>query len=117
MAHWICLIGRILNVCKTSLLFPLFPLFPLFNTYSTIRKMHTKRLDLPAPVRPTTPTFSPAWIVRCRSLRTRSNPSLYRILTWSKRSSPLHGHAGFVSSNPRSLCLVSGASTGRSVYL
>jgi hypothetical protein len=43
---------------------------------STIRKMAEISVDLPAPVLPTTPTFSPGLIVKLRLRRTAGNPSL-----------------------------------------
>ena len=46
---------------------------------SRILKRARPRLDLPAPVRPTRPTFSPAWTSRLNPLRTGANSARYAV--------------------------------------
>mmetsp|Transcript_22611 Transcript_22611/g.53598 ORF Transcript_22611/g.53598 Transcript_22611/m.53598 type:complete len:284 (+) Transcript_22611:479-1330(+) len=60
---------------------------------STSRNNAAVRVDLPAPVRPTTPHRWPDWREKDRPFRERGKPGLYRSDTESNSSSPDVGHS------------------------
>mmetsp|Transcript_6058 Transcript_6058/g.27151 ORF Transcript_6058/g.27151 Transcript_6058/m.27151 type:complete len:320 (+) Transcript_6058:842-1801(+) len=60
---------------------------------STTRKSATKREDFPLPVRPHTPSFSPAIAVNVRSLSTKGKPGRYLMFRPVTSSLPFCGHA------------------------
>ena len=64
---------------------------------STILKKASVRDDFPAPVRPTTPIFSPPETLKFSPLRTRSSPSLYRIFKSQTSMLPFNGHSSLGS--------------------
>mmetsp|Transcript_6529 Transcript_6529/g.18221 ORF Transcript_6529/g.18221 Transcript_6529/m.18221 type:complete len:204 (-) Transcript_6529:2959-3570(-) len=60
---------------------------------STRRNNAAVRVDLPAPVRPTTPHRWPDWREKVRPFSERGKPGLYRSDTESNSSSPDVGHS------------------------
>ena len=65
-------------------------------TISTIRLRLRQMVDLPAPVLPTTPTFSPGRALKVSWSRTTSVVGLYFKTTSLNSTSPLCGHPGAV---------------------
>ena len=79
---------------------------------STMRIRHSTNELLPAPVRPTTPTFSPGVMCREICFSTGSSSGLYRIVRSSITTSPCAGHASLGA--VAGMC--AGASEGSSAY-
>mmetsp|Transcript_63643 Transcript_63643/g.106163 ORF Transcript_63643/g.106163 Transcript_63643/m.106163 type:complete len:339 (-) Transcript_63643:3074-4090(-) len=77
---------------------------------STSRSSVTRSELLPAPVRPTIPTFSPGATLKLRPLRTGSRPSRYCMTTFLNSTFPAVGHSSVCGSDSRA----SGGSGGRS---
>ena len=84
--------------------------FPLST--STILYSAIVKDDLPAPVLPQTPTFSPPLISKLTPFKTKSRLGLYLAETFWKESDPLEGHDA-----SGSVALISeGASGFNSIY-
>lgn len=67
--------------------FPSMRIFP--EEHSKIRSKQLIIVDLPAPVRPTIPIFSPLLIFKFKPLRTKGNSGLYLTFVSTNYISPL----------------------------
>mmetsp|Transcript_3005 Transcript_3005/g.9225 ORF Transcript_3005/g.9225 Transcript_3005/m.9225 type:complete len:333 (-) Transcript_3005:429-1427(-) len=96
------------------------PISPTFtpSTRTAPRSTSTQRVstyssdDLPAPVRPTTPIFSPLWMVKSSPRSTCGSSGRYRIHTSTTVIAPRDGHEG----GGRRALITAGASCSTSAY-